>query len=223
MNLMIKVLLGAAVVGVPIVAALHVDGVPARAAEPRVQEGSSLQLKDQARIDASDDAGGLLAELARASRPQAEPSMQLAQVFPPGHPPHGPGAEGPFDGPPLPHFMGSRMPPRFTREACENRVDGEAGLAGFLTSKLRLTAEQLQLWKKVEDAAQPAFEKLHAACDRLPVQPATAPNLPDMLDVLEAEMSARLDLIRATREPLRALYQTLTPEQRDALHPPTRL
>ena len=230
MSVMMKVLFAVALVGVPAVAALRVDGMPARAAEPRIHAGASVQMKDEARIASPDiDVSGLLAELAQASRPPEQSPMRMAQGFAPGRPPHGPGAEGPFEGPPppfmgppMPPFMGPPMPPQPIRAACENRVNAEAALAGYLTSKLRLTNDQLQLWKKVEDAAQPAFAKLHAACDRLPVGPAAAPNLPDALDTVEAEISARLDLIRATRDPLRALYQTLTPEQRAALLPPMR-
>ena len=93
-------------------------------------------------------------------------------------------------------------------------------MVGYLKSKLRLQPNQREAWQKLENAAQAAIEKLHAACESLPVEASAPAPLPDMMEMVEAEMSARLELLRATREPLRALFATLTPEQRWALQPP---
>jgi hypothetical protein len=46
--------------------------------------------------------------------------------------------------------------------------------------------------------------------------------MPDALDLAERHLTSRLELLRAIREPLRALYNTLTPEQRMALEPGPR-
>jgi hypothetical protein len=46
--------------------------------------------------------------------------------------------------------------------------------------------------------------------------------LPDAVDLAERHLTSRLELLRAIREPLRALYNTLTPEQRMALEPGPR-
>lgn len=112
------------------------------------------------------------------------------------------------------------MPLSLTRNACENRLNSEAAMAGFFKSKLHLSSDERQAWNKIEDAAQPSLEQLRLICGRLPVDGSAAPSLLDMLDVAEAQTSARLDLIRATREPIRAFYAMLTPEQRAALEQP---
>jgi len=92
-------------------------------------------------------------------------------------------------------------------------------MVGYFKSKLRLQPNQRDAWQTLENAAQPAIEKLHVACERLPVAASAPAPLPDMMDMVEADMSARVELLRATREPLRALFATLTPEQRLAAQP----
>ena len=93
-------------------------------------------------------------------------------------------------------------------------------MAGYLKSKLRLQPNQREAWQKLENAAQAAIEKLHATCESFPIEASAPVSLPYMMELVEAEMSARVELLRATREPLRALFATLTPEQRQAFRPP---
>ena len=93
-------------------------------------------------------------------------------------------------------------------------------MAGYLKSKLRLQPNQREAWQKLENAAQAAIEKLHATCESLPTEASSPLSLPDMMDMMEAQLSVRVELLRATREPLRAIFATLTPEQRQALQPP---
>ena len=112
-------------------------------------------------------------------------------------------------------------PPRLlTRSVCEDRINSEAAIVGYLKSKLRLRPNQREAWQNLENAAQAAIEKLHAACESLPIEASAPASLPDMMEMVGAEMSARVELLRATREPLRTLFATLTPEQRRALQPP---
>lgn len=186
---------------------------------------ASFLPKDESRIVPSvdDDYASLLIELVQAARQPAQtpPDIRTAQAF--GLSPafgesavaHG--AFAPFDLPPgrmLP------MPVPMTRSSCEGRINAEAGMAGYLKSKLRLQPNQREAWQKLESVAEPAIEKLHTACEALPIEAGAPPSLPDLMDVMEAQLAARLEFIRVTREPLRALLATLSPEQRMALQPP---
>jgi len=225
MKLIVKSMLLLSLIGVPAVAAVAYDNAwPDGLRWQSPDQNASLRPKDEARMTSGDDNAGLLIELAQASRqPASLPDpAQIAQGFPP--PP-------PFSHPPEPHrgmepfapFAGMApppMPPAPSRSTCEDRINRQVGMAGYLMSKLRLQPSQREAWQKLETAAQPAIDKLHAACANLPAEASAPPSIPDMLDMIEAEMSARLELLRATREPLRTLFASLTPEQRAALQPP---
>ncbi len=193
-------------------------------------ESVNVQPKDAARLapfaDNNDDHASLLIKLAQASRqPDLEPpAIRTAQAFvpPPAFSylpvPHG--AFGPF---PPPAIM-APPPLPLTRSVCKDRIDSEAAseaaMAGYLKSKLRLQPNQREAWQKLENAAQATIEKLHATCESLPTEASAPLSLPDMMDMMEAQLSVRVELLRATREPLRTLFATLTPEQRGALQPP---
>lgn len=228
MTLMIKSMLLLTLVGVPAIGAVSYDhpwpdalGLLDRTA----RDNTSVQPKDTARLATfahdNDDQAILLIELAQASRQPdlAPPAIRTAQAFMPppafGYSPGPHGAFGPFFPPAV---MGP--PPRpLTRSVCEDRINSEAAMVGYLKSKLRLQPNQREAWQTLENAAQPAVEKLHAACESLPIEASAPAPLPDMIAMVEVDMSARVELLRATREPLRALFATLTPEQRMAAQP----
>ena len=232
MTLMIKSMLFLTLVGVPAIAAVSYDhswpdalGFLGQTAGENV----SVQPKDAARLapfaddnDDNDDQAILLIKLAQASQQPdlAPPAIRTAQAFLPppafGEPPVPHGAFGPFFPPAV---MGPRPRP-LTRSVCEDRINSEAAMVGYLKSKLRLQPNQREAWQTLENAAQAAIEKLHATCSSLPIEASAPAPLPDMMEMVEAEMSARVELLRATRESLRALFATLTPEQRWALQPP---
>ena len=107
-----------------------------------------------------------------------------------------------------------------TRSVCEDGINREAAGVAFIKSKLRLQSNQREAWRKMEDAVQPAVDRLHAACDRLPADGSARPSPPDIVDAMEDQLSARAEFLKAVREPLRALFETLSPEQRMALEPP---
>jgi len=221
MSLATRVLTVAAAAGILMLALGNGDRAPAGASETGTAAVAAVRWKDQARVAQAApgfDEAGLLTQLAQASGPAEVPLGPAHQLPPRPLPPHD-AAAGPFGPPPEPPFFAGPRPMMMSRIACETRLDFQAGMAGYLTSKLRLTDEQRQAWRKVEDAAQPAIAKLHAACDRLARGPGDARNVPNELDVLEAQASARLDLVRATHGPVLALYQMLTPEQRAELRP----
>jgi LTXXQ motif family protein len=165
----------------------------------------------------------------------------LAQLVPipqhPGWPPSLPPDHGPFQPPPgAPPQMPTPLDPADTarpmmrppamaalpasRAACEEQLSRAAGMAAYFKIKLHLQPNQRDLWAKLEQAAEPALQDLQATCDRLPNDPALILNVPDAIDAAERETTARLALLRAIQGPVRALYETLSPEQRQMLQPP---
>jgi LTXXQ motif family protein len=154
--------------------------------------------------------------------------VELAQAMGPPSGPSGPGAPSgfpaPFRPPPPPHpsraMAGFAPPgglPPAPRAACEEEVDRLMGLVGYLKSKLRLQDDQKAAWLKVELVAVPVVEKIKDLCARLPSQPVPQSHLLERIDFMEMQTAARLELLRAVHEPLRALYETLSPDQRAIL------
>ena len=223
MNVLMRVLVGFASIGVPTALALaHVPKFLSSSGQPTFVGVTTIE-KDASRLisDGSDDKAELLVELSEASRPVGRGASLLRPMAAFEPPPRGPGVTDPGAGPFFgPAAMPSPPRPPLTQASCEDGISRDAALAGFLRSKLRLLPEQREAWRKLEDAAEPAIQKLHAACERLPSDPTARPSLPDMTDLVEAQLSARLELLRTTRAPLRTLYEMLTPEQRARLQPP---
>jgi hypothetical protein len=96
------------------------------------------------------------------------------------------------------------------------------GVAGYLKSKIRLQGEQKNLWQRLELAATPPTEKLRELCSALPSQPALPPNLLERIDFAEKQAVIRLELFRAIHDPLHALYESLSADQRALLAIPPR-
>jgi hypothetical protein len=106
------------------------------------------------------------------------------------------------------------------RVACEEDINRRMQLVGYLKSKLRLQGAQKDAWQKLEQAGEPALQKIRELCGQLPIQTASPPNLPDMVDMAEkqaAVIAVQLEFLRAIREPRRALYETLSADQRALL------
>jgi LTXXQ motif family protein len=167
----------------------------------------------------------LAAAVVRDGGHEAGGPVELAQAMGPPSAPPGPGAPGgfaaPFGPPPHPPGMAGMAhpagPPPSPRMACEEEVDRLMGLAGYLKSKLSLKDDQKDAWLKVEQVAVPAVEKIRNLCARLPLQPAPPPHLLEHLDFVEMQTAARLELLRTVHEPLRAFFETLSPDQRAIL------
>jgi hypothetical protein len=168
---------------------------------------------------------GVAAALAEADGAQPDTPVELTQAF--GRPWDAPvgaprGAPVQFGPPAFPRpgpfgFAPPDGPPPSPRVACEEDVDRLMGLAGYIKSKMRLRDDQKAAWQKVEQTATPGAEKIRNSCERLPSQPAPQPGLLERIDFAETQMAARLELLRAVREPLQALYETLSPDQRALL------
>jgi hypothetical protein len=101
--------------------------------------------------------------------------------------------------------------------ACEEDIDGHAAFAGYLKSRLRLHGDQKIAWQKMEHSSEPAIDKMREVCAQLPTRMTAPPTFPEALDFLEKQLSARAELLQSLREPLRDLYESLSPDQRAAL------
>ena len=211
MNLMTKLTLALAAAAVPAVAFIvHADewiGRQIGRHETEMAATSTVRPKDESRVAATmkDDKASLLIQLAHASRRPND--VRLAQMMPP--PPFGP-----------PPSFGAPPHPPLTRAACEDQIDRKVAFAAFMKSKLRPQPQQREVWQKLEQAAEPALGRLRAACDRLPAGAGAPPPLPDMIDAMAEQMSARAALLKAISGPLHELFNTLSPEQRARLRPP---
>jgi hypothetical protein len=115
---------------------------------------------------------------------------------------------------------GSPLPPS-TRSGCEEEIDRLTGLAGYLRSKMRLQGGQKDAWQKVELAAALPTEKLRELCSTLPSQPEPT-NLVERIEFTEKQAAIRVDLFRAIHDPLHALYDSLSADQRALLAIPPR-
>jgi hypothetical protein len=133
-----------------------------------------------------------------------------------GRMPHPPGGIDSMGAPGL-------APPRpepSPRQACEEDIAGRAVLAGYLGAKMRLQGAQKEAWQNVINAAAPAVEALYGLCAELPERIAAQPSVPDAILYAQKRLSAAAEFLRVIREPFRALYETLSADQRAALVPP---
>ena len=171
----------------------------------------SFRTKDQARTrpvirSSEQDEDNVMIELAQAAGP---PPMVPPTMSEPGRSPMI------FDGPMRPNGWIESL-----QAECQENVDRYTAIAGYLKSKFRPQGSQKQTWQKIEEAAEPALESMHELCAQLPDRMARPPAAPDMLDFVEQQLSARAAFLRAIREPVRAFYDSLSPEQRAVLQPP---
>jgi hypothetical protein len=105
-------------------------------------------------------------------------------------------------------------------QACKERYAREAGFLAYLGAKLDLNPQQQPLWNQYYQAMLDAAGKLRQVClenANVPPQGLTALARRDRM---EKFLTARLDFLHSTRQPLEALYQSLTPEQRALLDHP---
>lgn len=220
MTLMIKSIVLLAAISVPAVAAVTPHGAWSQAVGfvHRVTTGSmSVRAKDGTRLASvtrDDDLAELLTgPMPRSPEPaRAAESVRIAQAF---------GPMPPFGGPPVPHGAFAPIGPHMsmgppTRASCEHRIDVEIAIGAYVKAKLRLQPSQREAWQKLETVAQGVTDNARAACTAFPDDASVSVSLPEMLDAVEADLSARVEFLRATREPLRALFASLTLEQRVA-------
>ncbi len=71
-----------------------------------------------------------------------------------------------------------------------------------------------------EQAADPVVEKMHQICASLPAEPTTPPNFLAMLQVQTKQLAAQAEFLQVIAQPVRALYDALSTDQRAILDRP---
>ncbi|HLG47635.1 MAG TPA: Spy/CpxP family protein refolding chaperone [Reyranella sp.] len=152
---------------------------------------------------------------ATASNGGFDGAPQIAQANPPAATP--PAAGGPEHGP-----GPDRMMPKFSpRSFCEERIARRVGARAYLKEKLDLKPDQMSAWDAFQKAADAASAKEKAKCAALPTEmPKTPPSFADRLNRRDERMKSRLESIEAVKPTLLALYDKLTPEQKEVLDRP---
>ena len=137
--------------------------------------------------------------------PPAEPSANSPEPGPPGWSHYGMGEH--------PHLMGhhERMTPE---QICRERFARLSGYLAYLGAELDLKTEQQPLWDAYQHAMIDAAGKGRQVCTENMMTPGSDLTALERRDRLQRMLQARLDLLQATRQPLEALYQSLSPEQR---------
>ena len=160
-----------------------------------------------------------LMAIAMVAEGQPIPEQAAPSTMPMG----GSGSDG--DGPPHPHRGWGRdihggFPAMAPEQVCKERFAREAGFLAYVGAKLEVTAAQQPLWEKYHQAMLDSAGKLRQVClDNANTAPAGVTAL-ERRDRMEKFLTARLDALHATRPPLEALYQSLTPQQRALLDHP---
>jgi hypothetical protein len=170
----------------------------------------TYRVKDQSRMDLPDQPFAPVAFAQLGEAPVPPPPGAFWRM------PHPPGG---IDSMGLPGFVPPR-PALPLRQACEEEIHRRAAVAGYLGAKLRLQGAQREAWQNVVSAAAPAVEALYCLCAELPERIAARPSMPDVISYEERRLSATSEFLRVIREPFRALYETLSADQRAALEPP---
>ncbi len=101
-------------------------------------------------------------------------------------------------------------PDRFCRE----RFARLSGYLAYLGAELDLNTEQQSLWDAYQKAMLDAAAKGRQVCAQNTMTLGSNLTVLERRNRFEKMLQARLDSLQSTRQPLEALYQTLSPEQR---------
>jgi hypothetical protein len=107
------------------------------------------------------------------------------------------------------------------RARCEERLARRAGLRAYVEAKLNLTPAQRPLWEKVQAAAQEEARQERQLCDA--AKPGASPNVVARLDRREQFLSVRLAGLKSAKPAVAALYDALSPEQKNIIDHPFRM
>jgi len=163
--------------------------------------------------------GGAVTAIAAGTstaQPSAKPLM-LAQNTAPA-----PRGRGPARTPPTEAELASRR-----TERCENLSALAAGRLAYMEARLNLTAAQRAAFTRWRDVRLAAVKRMATTCASEPVrgagrgqQAADAQASPvERMARQEARLRARIADLTAERPALEALYNSLTPEQRQKFRP----
>ncbi len=106
------------------------------------------------------------------------------------------------------------------QQRCIDRLAWRAARQAYVETELDLTSEQRPLWDKLQGIAQSEQQRERQLCNQL--KSPEEMTMLDRLDRAQASLSARLDALNAAKPAVQALYQSLTPEQREIFDHPFR-
>jgi hypothetical protein len=106
------------------------------------------------------------------------------------------------------------------QQHCIDRLAWRAARQAYVETELNLTSEQRPLWDKLQGIAQSEQQRERPLCNQL--KSPEEMTMLDRLDRAQAFLSARLDALNAAKPAVQALYQSLTPEQREIFDHPFR-
>ena len=159
----------------------------------------------------------------------AVPVIGWSQSPPPPPAPAGaPGPGGPGGdrmGGPMHHEWAGRMMGwrnKSPQQACVDRIARHAGAIASIGFRLNLTDDQKPLWDKVVSVTQSGEDAQRKLCDALPANAQDRDKLTaiDRLHHREQVLQARLDAMKQADPAVQALYDKLTPDQKQILDHP---
>jgi hypothetical protein len=124
--------------------------------------------------------------------------------------------------PPAPDAGGRHRPDPAARHAemCSDHLARESGRLAYLEAKLELTEAQKPLFGKWRQALLDSAAKHKAACLASPAGAGWGGSILDRQAEEEQTLSLKLQSLQASHSALKALYEGLTPAQRQVLDRP---
>jgi hypothetical protein len=130
----------------------------------------------------------------------------------------GPGMRG---GPMMRHGMWRNWAMRWNpQQRCIDRLARRAAHRAYVETELNLTSEQRPLWDRLQNIAQGEQQRERQLCEQL--KPPGEMTMLDRMNQAQQFLSARLDALQAAKPAVQALYQSLSPEQREIFDHPFR-
>ncbi len=109
---------------------------------------------------------------------------------------------------------------RDQQQRCIDRLAWRAARRAYVETELDLTPEQRPLWDKIQGIARNEQQRARQLCDQL--KPGEEMTVLDRMDRAQQFLSAKLDALQAAKPAVQALYQSLSPEQKEIFDHPFR-
>src|SRR6266851_10241120 len=106
------------------------------------------------------------------------------------------------------------------QRGCTERYARLAGRLAYLEVRLELTADQHPLWNKWREAVVSGADQQRAFCRQSPFRPGAHTTIVERQAHFGRITAARAQSIQTAQPALEALYQALSPEQREVLDRP---
>src|SRR5437667_7940116 len=104
--------------------------------------------------------------------------------------------------------------------ACTERYARLAGRLAYLEARLELTVDQRPLWNKWRDAVVSGADQQRALCRQSPFRPGVHTSILERQAHFGRITAARAQALQTAQPAIEALYQALSPEQREVLDRP---